>query len=111
MSNTNYFSGIVKIIETPIVYSVKQQIQVTRFRVAVPQKRKNTIVHLLCWGNLGREVKKFYLPNDYVLIEGYTSIRSKKGKTLNRKISKRIFITVTRIYPVLLNTNRSSTKI
>lgn len=111
MSNINYFSGIVKILETPLVYSINQQTQVTRFRVEVSQKRKNTIVQLLCWGNLGREVKKFYLPNDYILIEGYTSIRLKKMGNSNRQTSKRVFITVTRVHPILLNADRDSKKI
>ncbi len=111
MSNTNSFSGIVKILETPKVYFVNQQTQVTRFRVELPQKRKNTLVYLLFWGNLGREVKKFYLPNDYILIEGYSSIRSKKVRNSNLKTSKRIFITVIRVYPILLKGDRTSTKI
>ena len=47
MTNTNYFSGIVKILETPQEYFVNQQIQVTKFRVEISQRRKNTGRHLL----------------------------------------------------------------
>jgi len=111
MSNINYFSGIVKILETPRVYSVNPQTQLTRFRVEVSQKRKNTVIELLCWGNLGREVKKFYLPNDYILIEGYTSIRLKKTGNLNYKGSKQLLVTVLRVYPILLKANRISENI
>jgi len=68
MSNTNSFSGIVKILETPRSYSFKQKARLTKVRVELPQKRKNkknAIVCLLIWGNLGRQVQKFYTTNDY----------------------------------------------
>jgi len=67
MSNTNSFSGIVKILETPRSYSFKQKARLTKVRVELPQKRKNkknAIVCLLIWGNLGRQVQKFYTTND-----------------------------------------------
>jgi hypothetical protein len=107
MTNTNYFSGIVKILETPKTYFSNEQTQVTGFRVEVSQKRKNSIISVMFWGNLGREVKKFYKVNDYILIEGYTSIRSKIFLKSNLKNSKQVFITVVKIYPILLNSNRT----
>ncbi len=110
MTNTNYFSGIVKILETPTNYLNTEQTQVTGFRAEVSQKRKNSIISVVFWGNLGREVKKFYKINDYILIEGYTSIRSKKFLKSNLKDSKQVFITVIKIYPILLNSNRTSVK-
>lgn len=110
MANTNYFSGIVKILETPKNYFSNEQTQAVGFRVEVSQKRKNSIISLVFWGNLGREVKKFYKTNDYILIEGYTSIRSKKFLKANLKNSKQVFITVVKVYPILLNSNRTSTK-
>ena len=114
MSNTNSFSGIVKILETPRSYILNQKVRLTKVRVELPQKRKNkknAIVCLLIWGNLGRQVQKFYTMNDYVLIEGYPSLRSKKNGNPRLKLSKRLFITVGKIYPILLNTDRSLTKI
>jgi hypothetical protein len=110
MTNTNYFSAIVKILEIPKTYFSDEQTQVTGFRVEISQKRKNNMISLIFWGNLGHEVKKFYKTNDYILIEGYPSIRSKKFLKLNLKNSKQIFITVVKIYPILLNSNRTSTK-
>jgi hypothetical protein len=114
MSNTNSFSGIVKILETPRSYIFNQKARLTKVRVELPQKRKNkknAIVCLLIWGNLGRQVQKFYTTNDYVLIEGYPSLRSKKNRNSRFKPSKRLFITVGKIYPILLSTDRSLTKI
>ena len=111
MTDTNYFSGIVKILETPKQYLINDRTQVTRFRVELSQKRKNTIVYLIFWGNLAHEVKKFYKVNDYILIEGYTSLRPNKFRQINSKNEKQVFISVIRIYPILLNANKASTKI
>lgn len=79
MGDTNHFSGIVKILENPKQRYIDSSNLITTFRVEVPQKRKNTIVRLVFWGNLGREVNKFYRINDYILIEGYISLRPKKN--------------------------------
>ncbi len=76
MSNTNSFSGIVKILETPRCYILNQKARLTKARVELPQKRKN-----------------------------------KKNGNDRLKKSKRLFITVAKIYPILLNTDRSLTKI
>jgi len=114
MSNTNSFSGIVKILETPRSYILNKKARLTKVRVQLPQKRKNkknAIVCLIIWGNLGRQVQKFYTTNDYVLIEGYPSLRSKKNENPSLKRSKRLFMTVGKIYPILLNSDRSLTKI
>ena len=111
MANTNYFSGIVKILETPKEYCINRKRYLTVVRVELPQKRKTTLVTLLIWGMLGREVKKFYTSNDYMLIEGYTSIRYQKIRLSNKTKSKRIFITGLRVYPSLLNSKKSLTKI
>jgi hypothetical protein len=111
MVNTNYFSGIVKILETPKTCFFDSETQVTRFQVEISQKRKNSIISLLIWGNLGKEVQKFYKENDYILIEGYTSIRPKQNLKSSLKNSKQVFITVVKVYPILLDTNRISTKL
>nr|YP_003734521.1 hypothetical protein KrfoC_p011 [Kryptoperidinium foliaceum]ADI40306.1 conserved hypothetical protein [Kryptoperidinium foliaceum] len=111
MVNTNYFSGIVKILETPKEYQINPRSQVTWVRVELPQKRKSCLVILLIWGNLGQEVKKFYNANDYILIEGYTSIRSKSLLSFPPNNLKQVFITVSKVYPMVLNSNRLSAKI
>ena len=107
MANTNYFSGIVKLLENPKEYFINKQTPVTQFRVEVSQKRKSSIVSLLVWGNLGRDTKKFYKINDYILIEGYSSIRSKMIQKVGSNNLKQVFITVTRVYPILLNADRT----
>ena len=106
MGQTNYFSGIVKILENPKEKQLSQKISVTTFRAELPQLRKNRLISLMFWGNLGREINNYYQVNDYILIEGYVSIRNNDKKNLILKQSKKITITVLKVYPFLLQSNR-----
>ena len=106
MGDTNYFSGIVKVLENPIQIFFNDKIPHTTVRVELPQIRNNRIIYLVFWGNLAREVKNYYQMNDYILIEGYLSIRNKKN--IN---SKKVTITVLKIYPFLLKSNRNISKV
>lgn len=108
MSDTNYFSGIVKVLETPQQRSINNRSVMITFRVEVPQNRKNQIISLIFWGNLGDEVKNFYQINDYILIEGYISLRNKKKVNIVSRNSKRVSITVLKVYPFLLNIKSKS---
>ena len=111
MGDTNYFSGIVKVLENPRQTFFNDKVPVTTLRVEIPQIRNNRIIFLVFWGNLAREVKTYYQINDYILIEGYTSIRNKKNKNLTNRNSKKVTITVLKVYPFLLKANRTSSKI
>ena len=82
----------------------------TTIRAELPQKRKNRVIYLRVWGKLGQEVKNFYTCNDYILIEGYISLRSQKFQKLQNRNSKQIVINVLRIYPILLNPDRVKKK-
>lgn len=106
MSDTNFVGGVVKILEEPKQKIVNNNLLCTSFRVQFPQVRKNSIVHLAFWGNLARDVKTYYKVNDYILIEGYISLRDKKISNLSRKAQKKIEITVLKIYPFLLSYDR-----
>ena len=111
MGDTNYFSGIVKVLETPIETSFNDKILVTKFRVEVPQIRKTRIITLVFLGNLAREVKNYYQMNDYILIEGYLSIRNKKNINSITNNSKQVTITVLKVYPFLLKSNHDISKV
>jgi single-stranded DNA-binding protein len=99
MSDTNYIGGIVKILEVPKQKFLNNTTAVTEFRVQLPQVRNTTIVHLIFWGNLARDVATYYKINDYILIEGYLSLRDKRGSNLIAQPSKQIEITVLKLYP------------
>jgi len=107
MSDTNFIGSVVKILETPKQYTIKNNILVTRFRVQIPQVRNNSVVHLKFWGNLASDVTTYYQINDYILIEGYLSIINKHSSNLTNRTPKKIEITVFKIYPFLLSYDRS----
>ena len=107
MGDTNYFSGIVKILETPRQEFIMDQTSVITFRAELPENRKNKIVILKFWGSLGHDVENFYKVNDYILTEGYISLRSRQNIKTLTKDSKQVVLTVLRVYPILLNPNRS----
>ena len=104
MGDTNYFSGIVKILENPIQSFINQKTLITTFQVEIPQIRQNRILSLIFWGNLAQEVKNYYQVNDYILIEGYISINKKNFDPLNKNL-KKITVTVLKVYPFLLKSN------
>jgi sRNA-binding carbon storage regulator CsrA len=106
MSDTNFIGGVVKILENPKQKTIKNNILMTEFRVQFPQVRMNCIVHLKFWGNLARDVATYYKINDYILIEGYLSIKDKYPIKLGIKVPKEVHITVLKIYPFFLNYNR-----
>jgi single-stranded DNA-binding protein len=111
MSDTNYIGGIVKILEVPKQKFLNNTITVTEFRVQLPQVRNTTIVHLIFWGNLARDVATYYKINDYILIEGYLSLRDKQSSNLIAQSSKQIEITVLKLYPFLLSYDPSVVKL
>lgn len=104
MGDTNYFSGTVKILDNPIQKLVKEKILMTRVWVEIAQLRQNKLILVVFWGNLGDEIKHIYQINDYILIEGYTSIKKTDSK-LNK-----IIITGLKIYPLFLTLGQTSRK-
>ena len=111
MNDTNYIGGVVKILETPKQKMLKNNILLTKFRAQIPQLRSTRLVTLAFWGNLARDVTTYYNMNDYLIIEGYLSLRNKKSSNLMTQKSKKIEITVLKVYPFLLNYDRSIRKI
>ena len=94
MSDTNYISSIVKILEAPKQKILSNNILMTKFRAQLPQVRNTTLVHLVFWGNLGRDVTTYYKINDYILVEGYVSVRNKKKLNSSGQPSKQTEISV-----------------
>jgi single-stranded DNA-binding protein len=112
MNDTNYIGGVIKILETPKQQIVKNNnIVVTKFRAQIPQLRNSRLVTLAFWGNLARDVLTYYKINDYLIIEGYLSLRKKTISPAKNQRSKKVEITVLKAYPFLLNYDRSIRKI
>lgn len=109
MNDTNYIGGIVKILETPRQKIFKNDIVVTKFRAQLPQVRQTRIVHLKFLGNLAKDITNYYKVNDYILIEGYLSLRNRSISTVSS--SKKVEITVLKVHPFLLHYDTQINKI
>jgi len=107
MGDTNYIGGIVKILESPNQTIFNDTTTITKFRAQLPQFKNNTIVNLTFWGNLANDVANYYKINDYIIIEGYLSVQNKPIKNSISKNSKKVEITVCKVYPFLLSLNNS----
>lgn len=105
MANTNYITGIVKILEVPKQRLLNKKILVTEFRASLPQNKGTKIVTLVVWGELSNRLLNYVKPSDYVLIEGFLAL-----STLQNSKKKKIKITVLKTYPIFLSYNRSLTK-
>ena len=105
MQSPSYFSGIVKILENPRQKILKNKIITTQCRALIPQSRKNKspkIISLSFWGTLARDITNYYKIDDYILIEGYVSIKNNKSKDSNILNSKKVLITILKFYPISL---------
>ena len=107
MSNTNSIGGVVKILEIPTQKTINNNPSVTQFRAQFPQARQNCIVHLKFWGNLADDVATYYKINDYILIEGYLSLKDQTSINSTAINTKKFEITVLKVYPFLLSYDRS----
>ena len=109
MGTTNYIISIVKILENPIRLADSSAI---KFRVQLPTGKKSRIISLIFWGKLADEVEKYYKANDFIIIEGYLSLHyTEVSKLTVQKLKefkklKMIKITVFKVYPFLLNSDR-----
>ena len=106
MVDTNYVASIVKILENPKQTVVKDKITTTEFRVQLPQARNTRIVNLVFWGNLARDVANYYQVNDYIMVEGYLSLRTKLTTNLTKQNLKKVQITAWKVYPFLLGNSK-----
>ncbi len=95
----SYISTIVKVLETPNQKSFNNNIFVTRFRAQLPQMKNSRMVNLIFWGNLAKNVANYYQTNDYILIEGYLSLKNKYLLNKVKSNSKKVEITVLKVYP------------
>ena len=105
MQSPSYFFGIVKILENPKRQVISNKIISTKLRVLIPQIRRNKspkIISLVFWGTLASDVKNYYKINDYILIEGYISIKINKKKDSILFNSKKVIVTVLKVYPFFL---------
>jgi single-stranded DNA-binding protein len=75
----NYVLFTVKVIKNSGQSFFSDGTSLTELTVQLPQVRKNNnkvILQVSIWGKLSYDVAKYYQPDDYIIIEGYISIRN-----------------------------------
>ena len=73
----NYVSLIVKLIGKPKQSFFDDNVSVTEVMAKFSQLQKNRdriVVKTWYWGNLAYDIVQYYQINDYIIVEGYTSL-------------------------------------
>ena len=103
----NHFIFAVKIIKNSGQSFFADGTSLTELIVQLPQVRKTNVKIVLkvsIWGKLSYDVAKYYQPNDYIIIEGYISIRNINSDHLINSLNKQVEISAFKLYPLLLKT-------
>ena len=101
----NYAIFAVKVIQNSGQSFFADGTSLTELIVQLPQVRKNNIkiiIKVSIWGKLSYDVAKYYQPDDYIIIEGYISIRNINTNRAINSLNKQIEISVFKLYPLLL---------
>jgi hypothetical protein len=99
MNDINYIVGIIKILEFSKQNYKKNDTWTIKIRAQLPQVRNNQIIHLILWDKLARSIKDDCKINDYIIMEGYLSIK-KKLNNINK-----VEVKILKIYPAIVNYN------
>ena len=103
--NHNFF--LVKIISKPEQSFFKEEKALTEVMVKyIPISKKSNCIdtfNLSIWGTLSYDIVKYYNINDYVLVEGFISIRDNNFKNKTFTKDKQIDLSVLKVYPFLFN--------
>jgi len=101
----NYAIFTVKVIKNSGQSFFKDGTSLTELTVQLPQVQKNRpkiILQLSIWGKLSYDIAKYYQPEDYVIIEGYISLRDITLNQVLKLSNKQLEISVFKFYPLLL---------
>ena len=101
----NYVIFTVKVIKNSGQSFFSDGTSLTELTVQLPQIRKNNskiILQVSIWGKLSYDVAKYYQPEDYIIIEGYISIRNINTERIVNLLDKQVEISVFKLYPLLL---------
>ena len=101
----NYGIFVVKVIKNSGQSFFSDGTSLTELTVQLPQVRKNNIkviFQVSIWGKLSYDVAKYYKPDDYIIIEGYISIRNINRDRVVNLLDKQVEISVFKLYPLLL---------
>lgn len=94
MGDINYLGSVAKILEKPVQIIVNDKVSKTECRAQLAQVKNTIIVNLIFWGNLAHDTVNSYQVNDYIMIEGYVSLRDMKSKKLVKRNLKKVEIVI-----------------
>jgi single-stranded DNA-binding protein len=101
----NYAIFTVKVIKNSGQSFFSDGTSLTELTVQLPQVRKNNskvILQVSIWGKLSYDVAKYYQPDDYIIIEGYISIKNIDTDRAVNLLNKQVEISVFKLYPLFL---------
>ena len=102
----NYTSFIGKIIKKPKRQFIDNDIPITKITAKFPQLREikgsSNVISISIWGNLAIDYMEYFGVNDYIVVEGYISLRDPISTNTTTKKDKQVELSVFRIYPFLL---------
>jgi single-stranded DNA-binding protein len=101
----NYVIFTVKVIKNSGQSFFSDGTSITELTVQLPQVRKKNskvILQVSIWGKLSYDAAKYYQPDDYIIIEGYISIRNIDTDRVVNLLNKQVEISVFKLYPLLL---------
>lgn len=107
MAFINYISGIIRILELPRQELLENSISVTKFRSQLPLSKTTNIIDVTFWGNLALDIASYYKIGDYIVVEGYISLRNSEVISSSQVALKKIELTALKIYPLYSNINNS----
>jgi hypothetical protein len=98
----NYTNFLIRVVSKPERSFFDNDIIYTEFVGKFYQFRKNeyTLCKISVWGNLAYDTLRYYHINDYLIVEGYLSLRDSTLENLSIKTS--LEITACKIYPFAL---------
>lgn len=102
----NHAIFTVKVIKNSGQSFFSDGTSLTELTVQLPQVRKKNsrvILQVSIWGKLSYDVAKYYKPNDYIIIEGYISIKNIDTNRVVNLRNKQVEISVLKLYPLSLN--------
>lgn len=103
----NYSTFIVKILRKPEQSYFQDNVVIAEVPVKLYQSQNSNseiIFNLSFWGDLANDVVQYYQINDYIIVEGYISLRQINSDNFSVTSNKQIEMSVFKIYPFLLNT-------
>ena len=101
----NYVIFAVKVIKNSGQSFFADGTPLTELTVQLPQVRKNNIKAILqvsVWGKLSYDVAKYYQPDDYIIIEGYISIKNINTDSVVNLLDKQVEVSIFKLYPLFL---------